>query len=99
MRNILIFIASKIDKRGNDQGYPQLWYFTPPPKSRWRFLRTPLRKLCKLFIGHEPSNTEHEYDVSMKQSIRYCRWCNEKLRANIKEDPLPRELSDLIGGL
>jgi len=96
MRDFLILIASKIDKRGNSEGYPQLWYFTPTPQSKWRFLRKPLRKICKLFVGHEPSNTEYEYDLKLKKAIRYCRWCNEKLLANIKENPPPEDLADLI---
>jgi hypothetical protein len=93
IRKILIYIASKLQPH---REYPQLWTYTPPPDSSWKFLRKPLRYLCKIFISHEPSLTECEYSAKVNCAIRYCRWCNETLKHNIKEDVSANKLKNLL---
>lgn len=111
VRNILIFIASKLPRNQIErrQKYPQLWIYSPDrwvelknqyhedgrPKVRLSRLRILVCWMCGIITGHEISKTEFGYGGDGFID-RNCRWCGERIKIPIKENILGRNMSDLV---
>lgn len=98
--NRVIPFAARLHHKNWDKNsweYPQLWYCWP-----WWFKgrrdtihRKILELICKVFTGHEISNTEWGYGGGDYIDFN-CRWCDKVIKGHRKEVILPKEMEAII---